>query len=362
MPTMDVLATHTQILHHLRERVQQLPVLEQKLADLVTLEHATPHLTSVVRDHVLSEIAELKRERDIVSNSREVSFYLMRATPLLEAYRQELQKPIRMSFMGNDTPVDSPRKLEIVAAYGLIAKDYVLMHEPDSVDVRKCTHCGGHTMQPMHLNLYSCTTCGVTEEVTQILFSYRDNERVNITTKYTYDRRIHFRDCINQFQGKQNSTISPKVYAQLRERLASHNLEIPNTATREDKYCNVTKRHITTFLKETGNSKHYEDLNLIYHTITGAPLDDISHLEDALIRDFDTLNELYDQLYIKTRKIERKNFINTQYVLFQLLRRHKYPCDQSDFNFLKTTERKCFHDSICLELFTHLKWKFSHVF
>ena len=53
--------------------------------------------------------------------------------------------------------------------------------------------------------------------------SYKDVERVNMATikitKYTYDRKIHFRDCINQFQGKQNATIDKKVYDKLIEQL-----------------------------------------------------------------------------------------------------------------------------------------------
>ena len=118
----------------------------------------------------------------------------------------------------------------------------------------------------------------------------------------------------------------------------------------------VSKYHISIFLKEIGYAKHYEDLNLIYHVITDNKLHDISHLEDVLMEDFDKLSKLYDEEYIKTRKIPRKNFINTQYVLYQLLKRHKYPCNKSDFSFLKTAERKEFHDDICTHLFKKLGW------
>ena len=78
--------------------------------------------------------------------------------------------------------------------------------------------------------------------------------------------------------------------------------------------------------------------------------------------DFDTLSELYDREYIQTKKINRKNFINTQYVLYELLKRHKHACNIEDFNFLKTTERKAFHDNICSDLFKKLGWNFSPVY
>ena len=60
-----------------------------------------------------------------------------------------------------------------------------------------------------------------------------------------------------------------------------------------------------------------------------------------------------------TMNINRKNFINTQYVLYQLLLRHKHSCKKEDFIILKTIDRKYFHDEICKSLFEHLGWNFS---
>ena len=78
--------------------------------------------------------------------------------------------------------------------------------------------------------------------------------------------------------------------------------------------------------------------------------------------DFDVLTNAYDQKYRKNQSIDRKNFINTQYVLFQLLRRHKYPCKRQDFNILKTIDRKSFHDEVCKSLFEQLGWNFTALF
>jgi len=116
------------------------------------------------------------------------------------------------------------------------------------------------------------------------------------------------------------------------------------------------------FLKDTVNSKHYEDVILIYFNITGKKPNDISHLEPNLLDDFDVLTNLYDKKFKRDAKFDRKNFINTQYVLFQLLRRHKYMCKKQDFNILKTIDRKSFHDDICKELFEELGWNFTAIF
>ena len=72
------------------------------------------------------------------------------------------------------------------------------------------------------------------------------------------------------------------------------------------------------------------------------------------MEDFDKISNLYDKKYKFTGKIDRKSFINTQYILFQLLKRHKYNCKKEDFNMLKTLDRKSFHDDIVKDLFETL--------
>ena len=186
--------------------------------------------------------------------------------------------------------------------------------------------------------------------------SYRDIDRVNISSKYLYDRKIHFRDCIKQYQGKQNCNISTKIYTDLFTQFKNHHLILINEINDKDKLKNITKNHILVFLKELSYSNQYENVHLIHYNLTGIKPDDISHLEGILLDDFDILTELYDN---KFKDINRKNFINTQYVLYQLLLRHKHVCKKEDFIILKTIDRKYFHDEICKSLFEHLGWNFS---
>ena len=110
--------------------------------------------------------------------------------------------------------------------------------------------------------------------------------------------------------------------------------------------------HITNFTKRKGQHKSICNLNS----------NKDYNIEDKLLDDFDTLTDLYDKRYKCDRKIDRKNFINTQYVLYQFLNRHKFPCKKEDFNILKTIDRKSFHDDICIGLFAELGWNFSHTF
>jgi hypothetical protein len=202
----------------------------------------------------------------------------------------------------------------------------------------------------------------VIDQFNHQILSFKDIERVNLNNKYTYDRRSHFRDCIFQFQGKQNVTIHKNVYNDIMKRLLSHGIIPPDyqQLRKEIAFEKVTKEHIYIFLKDTKYVKHYEDNVLIYHTLTGKSVPDISYLEEDLMNDFDILVEHYDKKYKNSS--DRKNFINTQYVLYQLLKRHKYPCQKEDFNILKTIDRKYYHDEICSELFSELGWNFQPLF
>ena len=289
----------------------------------------------------------------------------METTDILNKYRNHLNNPVKINFMGKKNE-DNINKEQLILSYYQIAQKYTdLSLEILSKSSNKiiCNSPGCNNTKNIDIidNNYVCTSCGTMLGTVNNFSSYKDVERVNMATKYTYDRKIHFRDCINQFQGKQNATIDKKVYDKLIEQFELHGL-LEEGKTIKERCRNITKEHIYIFLKETGYSKHYEDIILIHVVLTGQKPDDLTNLEPQLLDDFDTLTNAYDQKYRKNNQIDRKNFINTQYVLFQLLRRHKYPCKRADFNILKTIDRKSFHDDVCKSLFEQLGWNFTALF
>ena len=204
----------------------------------------------------------------------------------------------------------------------------------------------------------TCAECGT---IYNINFSENNNfydySRINVNQKYHYEKKCHFRDTINQYQGKQNKYIPEEVYQNLEEMLEKHGLVSPLTNSNTDRlkrFNKVTKEHIRTFLTETGFQKYYEDLHLIYSKITGKPRTDISKFEKALYEDFDQLVKVYLSL-----KLKRKNFLNSHYVLRQLLLKHGVKVPADDLSCLKTQQRLQEHDDIyqrCCEL---LNWNFT---
>ena len=58
--------------------------------------------------------------------------------------------------------------------------------------------------------------------------------------------------------------------------------------------------------------------------------------------------------------VQRTNFLNYNYILYQLLRRHNIK-PPSSIKMLKSVDRTIAHDVICEQLFNKLGWKFTPV-
>jgi len=364
MNDIDILAIHQDILKKFKEDESNLPNYHQKL-NRITESLELPNLLHKTRTQLENNLTDLNEKIADIENKISYNFYIMETTEILNTYKNLLTNPVKINFMGK-TSNNNIDKDQLIISYYQIAQKYINLNiEISSKKIEKiiCTspECNNTKNVDIVENNYVCTSCGTMLGIVSNFSSYKDVERVNMATKYTYDRKIHFRDCINQFQGKQNATIDQKVYDRLIEQFVLHGLLIEGDCIQK-RCTNITKEHIYIFLKETGYSKHYEDIVLIHVVLTGQKPDDLSNLEPQLLDDFDTLTNAYDQKYRKNNQIDRKNFINTQYVLFQLLRRHKYPCKRSDFNILKTIDRKSFHDDVCKSLFEQLGWNFTALF
>lgn len=240
----------------------------------------------------------------------------------------------------------------------------------------ECSFCQNKEESAFEIDEYNyhktCLKCATQENKTETGITYKDYVRVNVVNRFIYNRVLHFNDCIKQYQGKQNCKIPENIFIDLDKKFIAHRLLILNSnesftevkRPNAIRYSQITRSHIMMFLKDLKHTKHYENANLIYFMLTNKRVDDITHLEDKLIDDFKELIALYDEIYGKDKKeeVDRKNFLNSSYLLFQLLRRHNHSCNIENFPILKTVDRKLFHDNICKNLFFKLNWKFTPIF
>jgi len=364
---IDILMIDNKIRNNFMIKINHLCDLKEKLEEINKILENN-NLKSKIKDNFLTE----KNKLELIIKDLEIqysfNFYIINVVNLIEEYKNILLTPIKTSFLGKEKK-NNKRKKEIIKKYIEIATEYIDFHKDklyniDSkilqIDLNSnfsllCDNCGNKkNFELMDNNIYTCLKCYAQQTVLKYTSSYNDIDRVNLSSKYTYDRKVHFRDCIKQYQGRQNSTIPDKIFKELEDEFESHHLLIGNkNDNKEIRFSQITKNHILMFLKELGYSNHYENVHLIHYIFTNIKPNDISHLEEQLLDDFDILTDLYDKMF---KDIDRKNFINTQYVLFQLLRRHKYPCKKEEFIILKTIDRIFFHDQICKILFEYLGW------
>ena len=357
---INILTINTKILENFKEEFEKIDDYKNRLIYInKTLEIKN------IRQRVLISLQkskeELEKHINDIENNISLNFYLTETSELLEKFKEILNAPMKVNFLGKSSKTNK-EKQKIINEYLNIANKYVnidleIIERKEKIICKNCENKKDFDI--LDGNIYVCVICSAQQVIMKNVSSYRDIDRVNITSKYLYDRKIHFRDCINQYQGKQNSTIHQKVYDDLEKQFELHHLLVGDkTSTKIIRFGNITKEHISIFLKELEYTKHYENINLIHYNITSKKPDDIGYLEDKLLEDFDILTELYDKNF---KHIDRKNFINTQYVLYQLLLRHKHPCNKSDFSILKTVDRKTFHDDVMKILFTELGWNFTFV-
>jgi hypothetical protein len=307
------------------------------------------------------ELAKLRQRMADAETMNTLMFYISDTVEYIEEYKSILKVPKRMNFMGKVIEPDNIRKIEVINSYLEASSKYSHLIQDRIAVKTKCVNCGRHLEYEILDDCsYICNFCSSDQGSSVIVASYSDADRVNVSSKYSYDRKTHFRECLGQYHGKQNVSIPEKIYTSLDECFVFHSLLNGDENTpRVERYSRVTKGVILRFLKEIGIPKQYENINLIYSVITGTDLHDISGIIDPILEDFDILSDLYDKKYTNGN---RKNFINTQYVLFQLLRKHGHECDKEDFSNLKTVDRKFFHEDILKRLFQDLGWNYVSIF
>ena len=303
-----------------------------------------------IRRDLAYDIEDLESEINYLDFFR---FYFVETRSLLAEYVRLLQVPVRNTFSGSEDGNVRSEKYRIAREYletvtSIPASRHCRIpywnilrsqQQQRAADVSECCSTTSHNRD----GVAACASCGSERLVSSNCSTFSDASRVNMSSRYTYDRKNHFRDCIRQYQGKQDKIIPQSVVDNVREVLERHRME------------NVTVAQVSSVLRSCGYTKHYDDAVLIHSMITGVVPDSIEDLEEKLVHDFDLILAEFTRMF---KDSERKNF-NTQYVLYQLLQRHNHACNKNQLVKLRSHERKAFSDDVCRVIFGKLGWEYS---
>ena len=250
---------------------------------------------------------------------------------LITKFNEIIRVPERVNFVS--------KKITYSNESALNALEREFWHKASNfrLDINKCSNCKSELM--------GATTCGSCYyDDKRFSNSYADMTRTNFNSKYLYLRKQHFYEGFVQFQGKNPIKIDKDVLARLKT-IYANNAGVT-----------ITKYDILKWLKDMNASKYYECIHLLYSILTNIPCPNLDSLETRVLVDFDTFLAEYTKVLANSM---RKNFINVQFILFQLLSRYHFQCKQEDFILPRTIEIKKIYDRLCGEIFKNLCWNYQ---
>jgi hypothetical protein len=302
-------------------------------------------LNNRIKNDLKSEIRFLEQEIKYLDLFK---FYFFESTETLEKFSKLIDIPTFNGFFKKNNCNQEKKKL--VEDYFKIIKPYqhvIHCFTIANTEINKCKYCNTASIYRINDSHYIiCSRCfSERNTLINVNNTFTDN-KLNILNKYTQDRRIQFRDCINQFQGKQTTALPEYVIDNVKSTLEYFGIKK-----------NVKLSHINMILKYLSYTKFYDDVVLIHSKITGIIPKSVEHLEEKLMHDFDLILKEYSKHF---KQHEKKNF-NTQFVLLQLLKKHGFNCDPDHYSILKINERKIFSDIVCKTLFEKLNWVYTSI-
>lgn len=301
-----------------------------------------------------------KRIQDI-EGGFELSWYILQTMTLLIEYKNitEILRDKTFIFDKNYQKDYNTilKKNRIVCNYLKIARNYIDLEnfkQPiqkmmcNAIITNKNEICQSFDFeQTEDDSIFICKKCGNQIEFLDDAPSFKDTDRVNMSTRYTYSTSGHFTSAIDHFEGKQNidmTIIRKKIMPVLEDEMNKHSLNKKS----------VTKDQLYMFMYEKKLSDYYEDLNLIHFLITDKQCPDITKYRNELLE----MVKYIEDGYKEVKEKEKINSLNVNFKLYKLLQLLGYPCKRDDFYFLKTDTKLKEHNEKWIEIIDYLEKKY----
>lgn len=333
---MDIMVAHDLIIKHL-ENTSELSDKEEILKRLRWIESNSNNHIEVISAQ--KEIFKIQKILNSMSSNKRLEQYKRDVSEVIENCKK--QQTVKKSFLKvTNTGTDQYKQ----KFFG-IAKNYIHIDIPKK-SVFKCNNCDCVEFEQIDNNLYRCEECSTCKRVLEDSQSFKDADRLNMSTRYTYSKRAHFIEAIQKYQCIRTTKINNAVYVMIQKEM------VKNKISKE----RLTKEHIRMFLSDSKLSKHYDDMSLIYHTITEKTPPNITQYENELMVMFDLQEKIFDDI---KHQLGRRSSLNVNYKLMKMLQLLGHVCSPDDFNFLKTRDKIIEHDETWKIICEHAGWKFS---
>ena len=191
-----------------------------------------------ITDFIKEKIQEQQKTKNEYTEKNNKNFYLLDTSEIIQNYMQTLQTPIKIDFMSSVVDMENSKinqeKEQLIEDYLNVVRNYstdssipfsikeqlIHLHTNNNLiptEQQKCSICDSTdiTESTDFLGIMICLDCGNQETTLNLANSIRlnhnDSKRVNLCSKYSYDKKSHFLYCINQYQGKHKAKIDQEV-------------------------------------------------------------------------------------------------------------------------------------------------------
>lgn len=234
-------------------------------------------------------------------------------------------------------------------------EDYLKILDPtclinrNNIHSQDCENCHVKMCLNVPDGILICHNCGLTTEalIEDNKQSYNDGIIQQDNTYFSYKKITHFRECLEQCQGKERTDIPKTVFEQITDKLKEERIK---------SYKKLNVRKIKEILKELRLNRYYEHAPYILTKLTGkSPVNISQELENRLEKMFKDTQVAFK----KCCPDGRKNFPSYNYVIhkfIQLIGDHDHLLEH--FPLLKSPQKLLVMDSIWEDICDILKWEF----
>lgn len=255
------------------------------------------------------------------------------------------------------------KRLILINDYITKASKYIKMDIMREVGITsKCPNCGiifEDIVVDEDMGLHTCT-CGYDRVYLSKASTYKDNSRVNIGGKTSYEDKITFIRAMDKFEGKKVMKIPEKLYDMLDSYFESKRFPIgqvikawPNLPNGKKERTSVSL--MIDALSDTKNAAYYDSIQYIASKYWGWVLPDLSSIREDILSDYDSTQLVYEEIK------ERESSLNVQ-----LRMRYHYNArgcnfELSDFKILSSRDSLEYHHRMMKEMSKRTGVPFSEI-
>lgn len=335
-------AKHEYLLNSLETEASKVPELRSKLEKIEgKINRIKKKKAKTEKDRIESYSLErqsetLRQKISALTENQESIEYCLKAMPYLYKYYDSgndfNKADIYEEFLHSVNPKELPRTL------------------PTNKHPNWCDKCDREKIFDSSEGIIVCHGCGITEYaiVEDSKQSYSDGHIAMTDSNYfSYKKITHFKECIDQCQGRERTVIPKEVFVNLLEKIKKERINDPSK---------LTQKKIKEYLRDLGYNKYYEHSSYILAKLNGqANLT----IPPEIVTRLESMFKAVHGAFKNVRPEDRKNFPSYSYVLHKCIELIG-TCDYllPNFVLLKSDNKLRNIDRIWEQICNELKWQF----